>query len=78
MNLEGEGDKPYNIKIVDKYLFSASGNEKIMVYDIEKRQLLKEIEVPSMKCQGLLVLEKEGKIIVMDEESAKIACIKFH
>jgi len=78
ITLEGEGEKAYHIRIVDNYLFSTSCSEKVIIYDIEKRQMLKKIEIPSMKCEGLLVLEKEGRIIVTDEDSARIASIKLH
>jgi len=78
LELEGEGDKPYNIRIVDKYLLSASNNEKIFVYDLEERRVVKKIEVPSFKAQSLLVLEKEGRVIVTDEDNAKIASLRLH
>jgi len=78
LELEGEGDKPYNIKIVDKYLLSASNSEKIFVYDLEERRVVKKIEVPSFNAQSLLILEKEGRVIVTDEDNAKVASLRLH
>jgi len=78
LELEGEGDKPYNVKIVDKYLLSASNSEKIFVYDLEERRVVKKIEVPSFNAQSLLVLEKEGRVIVTDEDNAKVASLRLH
>ena len=76
--LEGEGDKPYHIKVVDKYLVSANNSERVMIYDLEEKKLVKRVEIPGFKAQGLLVLEKERRIVVTDEDNSKLAILKLH
>ena len=78
INLEGEGDIPCNIRTVDKYLISASNNEKVIIYDIDQRKIVKRVEVPNFRVQGILALEKDGRIIATDENSTKIAALKLH